>query len=104
LVDDPTAAQPLLTTLIDTETFPGAAMPDDPGSIIAALQRDTTAAHDTGTCGIASLVDVRRRVLGMTHLRAMDWSLMPTAVSGNTNAPVMRIASRAAGLILEDHA
>jgi choline dehydrogenase-like flavoprotein len=97
------AAQPPLASLIDTETFPGGAMPDDPESIIAAAQRDTTAAHATGTCAIGSVVDARLRVLGMTHLRVMDCSVMPTEVSGNTNAPVMAMAWRAAGLILEDH-
>jgi choline dehydrogenase-like flavoprotein len=98
------ARQPPLAGLIETETFPGTAMLDDPASIIAAAQRDTTAAHATGTCAIGSVVDARLRVLGMTHLRVMDCSVMPTEVSGNTNAPVMAMAWRAAGLILEDQA
>jgi choline dehydrogenase-like flavoprotein len=98
------AAKPPLAGLIDTETSPGFAMPGDPESIITAAQRDTTAAHATGTCAIGSVVDARLRVLGMTHLRVMDCSVMPTQVSGNTNAPVMAMAWRAAGLILEDYA
>ena len=97
------AMQPPLANLIESETFPGAAMQDDPESIIAAAQRDTTAAHATGTCAIGSVVDDRLRVVGIARLRVMDCSVMPTQVSGNTNAPVMAMAWRAAGLILEDY-
>ncbi len=79
-------------------------MQDNPESIIAAAQRDTTAAHATGTCAIGSVVDARLRVLGIARLRVMDCSVMPTQVSGNTNAPVMSMAWRAADLILQDHA
>jgi len=49
------------------------------------------------------VVDDRLRVVGIARLRVMDCSVMPTQVSGNTNAPVMAMAWRAAGLILEDY-
>ena len=50
------------------------------------------------------MVDPRLRVIGVSGLRVMDCSVMPTMVSGNTNGPVMAMAWRAADLILEDHA
>ncbi|SCW59727.1 Choline dehydrogenase [Sphingobium faniae] len=103
------AAAPPLAGLIAAETFPGDAMPDDDeAAIIAAAHRDQSCAHAVGTCRIGraddplAVVDPRLRVRGIDGLRVMDCSVMPTQVSGNTNAPVMAMAVRAATLILED--
>lgn len=102
------AAAPPLAGLIAQETFPGAAMPDDDEAILAAARRDQSCAHAVGTCRIGAaddpmaVVDPRLRVHGIAGLRVMDCSVMPTQVSGNTNAPVMAMAVRAAALILED--
>ena len=57
--------------------------------------------HPTGTCGIGRVVDSRLRVLGLEQLRVVDASVMPTIVRGNTNAPVIAIAEKAADLIRE---
>jgi choline dehydrogenase len=46
-----------------------------------------------------AVVDSQLRVTGIKGLRIADASVMPTIVSGNTNAPVMMIAERAAGFI-----
>jgi choline dehydrogenase-like flavoprotein len=47
-----------------------------------------------------SVVDTRLRVRGVQGLRVVDTSIMPTLISGNTNAPAMALAKRAAELIL----
>jgi choline dehydrogenase-like flavoprotein len=47
-----------------------------------------------------SVVDAHLRVIGMQGLRVADASIMPTMPSGNTGAPVMMIAEKAADLIL----
>ena len=49
-----------------------------------------------------AVVDAKLRVHGVAGLRVADASIMPTITSGNTNAPVIMVAERAAELILND--
>jgi choline dehydrogenase len=58
-----------------------------------------TTFHPTGTCAIGAVVDPELRVLGVEDLRVVDASVMPNIVRGNTNAPTIMIAEKAADLI-----
>jgi choline dehydrogenase len=65
-----------------------------------ARVNSTTIYHPTSTCRMGhcdnSVVDQTLRVHGIGGLRVADASIMPSIVSGNTNAPSMMIGARAA--------
>jgi len=102
-------AQPALAAYRPEEFLPGLAVGDDEASLAkAAGDIGTTIFHPVGTAkmGLASdpaaVVDARLKVLGLTGLRVIDASVMPTITSGNTNTPTIMIAEKGAGFVLED--
>jgi choline dehydrogenase-like flavoprotein len=73
---------------------------DDDAALRRHIARNTvTIYHPVGTCALGSVVDPELRVLGTEALRVIDASVMPTVPRGNTNAPVIAIAERAADLL-----
>ena len=68
-----------------------------------ALHFSITVYHLTSTCRIGSVVDPRLRVVGVGKLRVADASVMPSVVSGNTNAASIMIGEKAAEMLAADH-
>jgi choline dehydrogenase len=72
---------------------------DDAGLLAFAQRELQTLYHPAGSCSIGPVVDSRLRVHGVSGLRVVDASVMPTVVRGNTNAPTIMIAEKAADMI-----
>jgi choline dehydrogenase-like flavoprotein len=74
---------------------------DAEADILAFIAEKTgTNYHPSGTCAIGRVVDSDLRVFGTEGLRVVDASVMPSIVRGNTNAPVIAIAEKAADILL----
>ncbi len=100
------AATHSLASLIAAERLPGPGADSDADLLGAIRDTAATGFHPVGTCRMgqddASVVDPRLRVHGVGALRVVDASVMPTLVSGNTNAATIMIAEKAADLIRAD--
>jgi choline dehydrogenase len=85
------------------EMNPGPKVQTDAEWLEFARSNGQTTYHVMGTCKMGSdpmaVVDDQLRVHGITGLRVVDASIMPTMTSGNTNAPVIMIAEKGADMI-----
>jgi choline dehydrogenase-like flavoprotein len=99
-------SMPALARYRPEEFRPGAEVDGEEELARAAGDIGTTIFHPVGTAKMgndaAAVVDHRLRVRGLEGLRVADASVMPTITSGNTNAPTLMIAEKAAAMILED--
>src|SRR4029453_3091803 len=100
--------QPAMQHYIAEERAPGARCTSDADLLAFARGSATTVFHPTSTGRMgsdpAAVVDERLRLRGIERLRVVDGSVMPTVVSGNTNAAIVMIGEKGAGMILEDAA
>lgn len=94
-----------MARFLPTEFKPGAEHQSDFDLARLAGDIGTTIFHPVGTARMGrdrmAVVDDRLRVHGVSGLSVVDASIMPTITSGNTNSPVIMIAEKAAGMILE---
>ncbi|GAA3151889.1 GMC family oxidoreductase N-terminal domain-containing protein [Streptomyces rameus] len=99
--------QPGLDPYRAFELTPGSDVRTDDELLAYARAHGDTSYHPVGTCRMGNdpmaVVDERLRVHGIHGLRVIDASVMPTLVSGNTNAASMMIGEKGAALVLEDH-
>ncbi|MEI7572058.1 MAG: choline dehydrogenase [Phenylobacterium sp.] len=99
------ARQPALDPYRSEELFPGVDIQSDEAVDAWIRSVAETIYHPVGTCRMGAdgdsmaVVDAQLRVHGLTGLRVIDASVMPTLVGGNTNAATIMIAEKAADMI-----
>jgi choline dehydrogenase len=97
---------PPLRPYVAAEVEPGPEATDDAALMAHIRARASTVYHPTSTCRMGpdprAVVDERLRVKAMPGLRVVDCSIMPSLVSGNTNAAAIMIGEKASDMILED--
>ena len=89
------------------EMIPGEKCQSDDDIIEFLKNKSNTIYHPVGTCKMGNddmaVVDNKLNVHGVENLRVIDASIMPTVISGNTNAPTIMIAAKVADDILASH-
>jgi choline dehydrogenase len=97
-------ATPAMQRFCEREVFPGPQAETDEDLLNHVRATSGTTFHQTSTCmmgpGPKAVVDTELKVKGLQGLRVIDASIMPTVVSGNTNATVIMIAEKGADMIL----
>jgi choline dehydrogenase len=100
------ASTPSLRPYVAEEYRPGDQAKTDDELLEFARNYGATIFHPVGTCKMGSdpmaVVDDELRVRGLSALRVVDCSVMPTLVSGNTHAPAVMIAERASDLVIAE--
>jgi choline dehydrogenase len=95
---------PAFRPWLEEERLPGAALQSEAELEDFIRATAETEYHPVGTCKMGSdamaVVDDKLRVRGVDRLRVIDASIMPSIVSGNTNAPVIMIAEKGAAMML----
>src|SRR5262245_12079623 len=98
--------QPAMRRYIAEERAPDPRCTSDAELLAFARATGTTVFHPTSTCRMGSdstaVVDERLRMHGIERLRVVDGSIMPTVVSGNTNAAIVMIAEKGADVSPKD--
>lgn len=88
------------------ELLPGNACQTDEEIHLYLKNKANTIYHPVGTCKMGNddmaVVDTELNVHGISGLRVVDASIMPTIISGNTNAPTIMIAEKASSMILKN--
>jgi choline dehydrogenase len=101
------ATEPMASRIV-RERVPGPDVETDDQLIDFMRREGHCAFHPAGTCKMGNdamaVVDAQLRVRGVERLRVVDASIMPTVTSGNTNAPTVMIAEKAADMIHADAA
>jgi choline dehydrogenase len=99
-------AAPPLARHSAIETMPGPEVRSDETLLDFMRQAGMNLHHPVGTCRMGedpmAVVDSRLRVHGISGLRVIDASIMPTVTTGNTNAPSIMIGEKGAAMIRED--
>ena len=100
------AAEPAYARHVRREALPGPEVDDDAALLDYIRATGGTIYHPCGTCRMGqdakAVVDERLRVRGVDNLRVADCAIMPTVISGNTNAPAIMIGEKAADMIRQD--
>ena len=98
---------PIMKKLNVSELKPGATETSDEQLLDWVRENGETTYHPVGTCKMGNdpnaVVDQELKVHGIASLRVADASIMPTLISGNTNAPSIMIGEKAADLIIKDY-
>jgi choline dehydrogenase len=101
-------AAPPLARHSAAETMPGADIQSEEALTAVLREAGMNLHHPVGTCHMGedpmAVVDSRLRVHGISGLRVIDASVMPTVTTGNTNAPTIMIGEKGAAMIREDAA